>query len=80
MRLTPKQREVWSLICDGKSDKQIAATLGVSISRVRQHLLLIAMRLGMDGINRALIVRAGCGGMVDMSEVRAGQVCEFVVY
>ena len=79
--MTYRQRLVWSLVCDGLSDKQIASVLGVSISRVRQYLFLISVCLGLEGVNRALIVRAGCApGMVDMAEVRAGQTREFVVH
>ena len=80
MRLTHRQRKVWSLVCDGLSDKQIAAAMGVSCSRVRQYLFLISVCLGLEGVNRALIVRAGCGGMVDMAVSTAGQKRDFVVH
>ena len=37
-RATPRQAQILDLICRGKTDKSIAAELGLSKSTVRSHL------------------------------------------
>ena len=44
--LTPKEREVFMLMRDGKLDKQIADELGLSIHTVRVHLRAIKRKRG----------------------------------
>jgi DNA-binding CsgD family transcriptional regulator len=38
LHLTPRQLEVLSLVAEGKSDKEIAIRLGLSVATVRTHL------------------------------------------
>ena len=47
LHLSPKQARIVGLILEGKRDKQIAATLKMSISTVRTHLGRIFIRLGV---------------------------------
>ncbi len=47
MNLTPRQREVLSLIAAGMTAKQIARRLGVEYGTVRQHERDIFLRLGV---------------------------------
>jgi DNA-binding CsgD family transcriptional regulator len=47
--LTPRQREILSLVADGASDKQIAARLGISYRTVRTHLERLSARYGTHG-------------------------------
>ena len=45
--LTSRQRAVLALVATGATNAEIAAALGVSVSRVNQHLDKIAERLGL---------------------------------
>lgn len=45
--LTPRQREVWQLIAEGKSTKDIAAKLQISPKTVETHRLQLMERLGV---------------------------------
>ena len=44
--ITPRQREVWSLLAHGKVDKEIARKLGISLSTVDIHLANVLQRTG----------------------------------
>ena len=59
--LTPRQREILQLIAEGRSTKEMAAQLGVSVKTVETHRALLMDRLGIHdvaGLVR-LAVRAG---------------------
>lgn len=45
--LTPRQREVWQLIAEGKNTKDIAAQLQISPKTVETHRLQLMERLGV---------------------------------
>lgn len=45
--ITPRQREILQLIAEGRSTKQIAAQLGVSVKTVDTHRALLMERLGI---------------------------------
>lgn len=45
--LTPRQREIWQLIAEGKSTKDIAAQLQISPKTVDTHRLQLMERLGV---------------------------------
>lgn len=47
-RLTPRQREVLQLVAEGRSGKEIAALLGVSVKGVEYHKSAIAKKLGTN--------------------------------
>lgn len=47
--LTPREREVLELICRGRTDAEIATTLGLSRNTVRNH---VAALYGKIGVNR----------------------------
>lgn len=48
--LTPRQREILLLIAEGRSTRQMAAQLGVSIRTVETHRALLMDRLGIHDI------------------------------
>lgn len=45
-RLTPRQREILRLLCEGRANKEIALQLGMSDNTVRSHLTFIFRELG----------------------------------
>ena len=47
--LSPRQHEVAALVAEGKSNKAIARSLGITHGTVRQYLVRIAKRLPGDG-------------------------------
>jgi DNA-binding NarL/FixJ family response regulator len=47
VQLTAKQREVLQLLAEGKTNKEVAACLGVSTSTVETHRAQIMSRLGL---------------------------------
>lgn len=61
--LTPREREVLSLLAEGLSNKAIAARLGVSEHTAKFHVNAILGKLGVDSRAEA-IVRAARMGLV----------------
>jgi DNA-binding NarL/FixJ family response regulator len=62
--LTPRQREILQLIAEGKSTKQIALTLNVSVKTVESHRAQLMKRVGVQDI--ASLVRYALRiGLVD---------------
>lgn len=53
--LTPRQRQVLSLVADGHPTKQIARELGLSVPMVKKHIANLFRRYGVP--NRAALVR-----------------------
>jgi DNA-binding NarL/FixJ family response regulator len=49
-RLTPRQREVLQLLAEGRSDKQLAAVLRISVRTVEFHKSSIKQKLGVQSI------------------------------
>lgn len=47
MRLTPRERDVVRLICQGMKNKQIAANLGITPGTVKVHLMHIFEKTGL---------------------------------
>jgi DNA-binding NarL/FixJ family response regulator len=55
LRLTPRQRETLQLIADGKTNKEIAAFMNVTVKTVEKHRSELMQRLGVR--NCARLVR-----------------------
>ena len=53
---TPRQRQVITEMCKGKSNKEIAKTLGMAESTVKLHLKEIFKTMGVNNRNRAILV------------------------
>lgn len=49
LSLTPRQREVAALVCQGYTNRQIAARLYVSEDTVRTHVRMVLMKFGVHG-------------------------------
>ncbi len=54
-RFSPRQAEVLGLLCEGKSNKEIAATLNMSGNTVRTHISAIFNILGVRNRTEAVI-------------------------
>jgi DNA-binding NarL/FixJ family response regulator len=54
-RLTFREREVVQLLAEGQSNKEVAATLGISVKTAETHRAAILKKLRLDGI--AALVR-----------------------
>jgi DNA-binding NarL/FixJ family response regulator len=48
--LTPRQRQIWQLLAEGRVPKQIAATVGVSVRTVEFHKYRLMQRLGVHTV------------------------------
>jgi DNA-binding NarL/FixJ family response regulator len=46
--LTPREREVLGLICDGQDDRSIAERLSLSANTVRNHVASIYAKIGVN--------------------------------
>ncbi|MGC2658053.1 MAG: response regulator transcription factor [Bryobacteraceae bacterium] len=53
--LTPREREVLSLMAHGKTNKEIATALGITESTVKCHVGVILLRLGVNDRTQAVI-------------------------
>jgi len=49
-RLTPRQREILQLLAEGKSNKEVAATLGISVKTAETHRANIMLKLDFHSI------------------------------
>ncbi len=47
MSLSPRQQEIAALIAEGKTNREIAEQLGIDISTVDSHRVLIYRKLGV---------------------------------
>ena len=59
--LTPRQRDVLSLMMDGLSNKEIARHLGLLESTVKAHVKTILDKLSANNRTQAAILAAECG-------------------
>jgi len=63
--LTPREREVLQLIAEGKTTKEVAALLGISVKTAEAHRTKIMSKLGMHGI-AGLVRYAIRRGMIEV--------------
>jgi DNA-binding NarL/FixJ family response regulator len=49
-RLTSREREVIQLLAEGRSNKEVSATLGISVKTVEAHRTRIMLKLGVHSI------------------------------
>jgi DNA-binding NarL/FixJ family response regulator len=63
--LSPRMREVLTLVAGGQTHDQAAVTLGISPSAVRRYIATAKSRLGVKTRNEAIVV-AVAHGMVQM--------------
>jgi len=52
--ISPRQQEIWSQLAEGKSNKEIARTLGLSESTVKQHVSGLFRKLGIKSRAQAI--------------------------
>jgi DNA-binding NarL/FixJ family response regulator len=53
--LTPRERDVLNLICEGLADKEIATRLGVAPNTVRNRVATLYAKLGLHSRSEAII-------------------------
>jgi len=53
--LTKRERQVFDGLCEGRSDKEIAKTLGVALSTVRNHVATVYAKLDVHSRGAALL-------------------------
>jgi len=49
-RLTPREREILQLLAEGKSNKEVAALLGISVNTAEAHRANIMLKLGLHSV------------------------------
>lgn len=59
--MTPRQRDVLDLLCQGKVNKEIAAILGMSDHTVRAHLKMVFLSLGVHTRTEAVLAARRLG-------------------
>ena len=67
--LTARQREILQLVAEGKSTKEIAFVLGVSVKTVETHRADLMERLGIRDV-AGLVVYAIRNGLIDIDYQR----------
>jgi DNA-binding NarL/FixJ family response regulator len=61
VRLTPRQREVLSLLCEGLPNKLICRQLNIATGTVKVHIGVILRELGVTSRLQAVVSAARCG-------------------
>jgi DNA-binding NarL/FixJ family response regulator len=69
--LTPREREVLGLICEGRSDEDISDALELSRNTVRNHVSSVYMKIGVHR-RAAAIVWARTRGILKYEPPRNG--------
>jgi len=54
-RLTPREREILQLLAEGKSNKEIAALLGISVNTAEAHRANIMLKLDLHSISELVV-------------------------
>lgn len=54
-RLTPREREILQLLAEGKSNKEIAALLGISVNTAEAHRANIMLKLDLHSITELVV-------------------------
>lgn len=69
-RLTPREREIMSLMAEGRSPEEIAETLGMSPNTLRTHMQNVLTKLGVHSKVEALVlaIRHGTVTTIDVSD------------
>lgn len=60
-RLTPREREVLNLIAEGKTNREIAAQLSLSVGTVKIHVEHIIGKMGVSDRTQAAVRAVECG-------------------
>jgi DNA-binding NarL/FixJ family response regulator len=53
--LTERERDILGLICEGQSDSQMSATLGLSRNTIRNHVSALYRKIGVNRRSAAVI-------------------------
>src|SRR5262245_40702592 len=61
VRLTPRQREVLSLLCEGLPNKSICRQLNIAAGTVKVHVGVILRELGVATRLQAVVAAQQCG-------------------
>jgi DNA-binding NarL/FixJ family response regulator len=69
--LTPREREVLALVAEGRSTRQVATRLGLSIRTVETHISNLYQKLGVQTRVQA-VYRAHDLGLVDLGSTGSG--------
>lgn len=56
MNLSPSEREVCSLICEGLQNKEIARRLGKTVGTVKGQMMTIYLKLGAKNRTQAAMI------------------------
>jgi len=54
-RLTPREREILQLLAEGKSNKEVAVILGISVNTAEAHRANIMMKMGFHSITELVV-------------------------
>jgi DNA-binding CsgD family transcriptional regulator len=54
-RLTPREREILQLLAEGKSNKEVAAILGISVNTAEAHRANIMLKLDLHSITELVV-------------------------
>ena len=65
IRLTPREVEVLSLLCEGLANKLISRRLGISAATVKCHISRILTELGVSSRLQAVVAASRCGLLDD---------------
>ncbi len=50
LRITPREREILQLLAEGKSNKEVASLLGISVNTAEAHRANIMLKLGLHSL------------------------------
>lgn len=72
--LTPRERDVLELICEGLPDKKIAARLNLALNTIRNHVATVYSKLGVHSRSEAIVWASGARAVYRRAGHRERQV------
>jgi DNA-binding NarL/FixJ family response regulator len=65
--LTPRERDVLRLVCEGLDNKTIAGRLGLSVATVRGHVQNVLEKLGAHSKLEAVVIASRSGLLAEVT-------------
>ena len=56
MKITPRERQVLSLVAEGRTNTEISELLGIKLNTTKNHLFHILNRLGASNRTHAVVI------------------------
>lgn len=75
-RLTARERSIWKLIAEGRTNRATALLLGVSPKTIEKHRANLMRKLGLRNVAELMLLARGCGLVANTASQTAGAMTD----